>query len=95
MKQNMGNADRGIRIVLAILFAFLYFTGTVPGVFGLVLVILGAVFLVTSLVSVCPLYSLVGINTCAVKNSSHETAHHGTNHTKPHPHRRSRQHGHH
>ena len=71
MKQNMGNADRGIRIILSILFAFLYFTGTVTGALGLVLLILGAVFLLTSLVSFCPLYSLFGISTCAVKKTAH------------------------
>lgn len=71
MKQNMGNADRGIRIILAILFAFLYFTGTVTGAFGLVILILGSVFLLTSLVSFCPLYSLIGISTCSVKKTAH------------------------
>jgi Protein of unknown function (DUF2892) len=70
MKQNMGNADRGIRVILAILFAFLYFTGTVSGVFGIVLLVLGGVFLLTSLVSFCPLYSLFGISTCAVKKQA-------------------------
>ncbi len=64
MKKNMGNADRVIRIVLAIVFAALYFTGTVTGTLGLVLVILGGVFMLTSLVSFCPLYSIVGLNTC-------------------------------
>ncbi|MCU0356112.1 MAG: DUF2892 domain-containing protein [Cyclobacteriaceae bacterium] len=64
MKKNMGNADRVIRIVLAIVFAALYFTGTVTGTLGLVLVILGGVFMLTSLVSFCPLYTIVGLNTC-------------------------------
>ncbi len=67
MKKNMGSADRMIRIILAAIFAVLYFTGTVPGTLGLVLVILGAVFLLTSLVSFCPLYTIVGLNTCSTK----------------------------
>lgn len=67
MKKNMGNADRIIRILLAGLFAYLYFSGTVTGTLGLVLVILGAVFVLTSLVSFCPLYTLVGLNTCPRK----------------------------
>ena len=69
MKKNMGSADRMIRIILAAIFAVLYFTGTVPGTLGLVLVILGAVFLLTSLVSFCPLYAIVGLNTCSTKKA--------------------------
>jgi hypothetical protein len=69
MKKNMGNADRVIRLILAAIFAVLYFTGTVPGTLGLVLVILGGVFLLTSLVSFCPLYSIVGLNTCPIKKA--------------------------
>ena len=64
MKKNMGGADRIIRVILAIVFAVLYFTGTVAGTWGLVLVVLGGVFLATSVVSFCPLYLPFGINTC-------------------------------
>lgn len=67
MKKNMGNADRIIRILIAALFAYLYFSGTVTGTLGLVLVILGGVFVLTSLVSFCPLYAPFGINTCSTK----------------------------
>lgn len=67
MKSNMGSADRIIRVLLAAVFAYLYFSGTVAGTPGLILVILGGVFLLTSLVSFCPLYSIVGINTCSTK----------------------------
>lgn len=67
MKQNMGNTDRIIRILLAVVFAVLYFTNTVTGTFGIVLLVLGAVFLLTSLIGFCPLYPLVGINTCPAK----------------------------
>jgi len=69
MKKNMGSADRVIRILLAAVFAVLYFTGVVPGTFGLVLVILGAVFVLTSLVSFCPLYTIVGLSTCPAKKA--------------------------
>ncbi len=69
MKPNMGTADRIIRVLLAAVFAYLYFSGTVTGTWGLVLVILGAVFVLTSVISFCPLYPLVGINTCPKKNN--------------------------
>ena len=64
MKKNMGSTDRVIRVILAIVFALLYFTGTVSGTLGLVLLILGAIFLRTSVVRFCPLYAPVGISTC-------------------------------
>jgi hypothetical protein len=69
MKKNMGNIDRAVRILLAAVFAVLYFTGTVTGTLGLVLVILGGVFVLTSLVSVCPLYTIVGLSTCRTKTA--------------------------
>ena len=67
MKKNMGNADRTIRIVAAIAFAILYFTGAVTGTWGIVLLVLGGIFLLTSFVSFCPLYAMIGMDTCPVK----------------------------
>jgi len=69
MKKNMGTADRIIRILLAAVFAYLYFGGIVTGTLGLVLVIFGGVFLLTSLVSFCPIYTLFGLNTCSTKKA--------------------------
>ncbi len=63
----MGTIDRTIRLIVAIVFAVLYITNIVTGTIGLVLVILGAVFVLTSLISFCPLYLPFGINTCKTK----------------------------
>lgn len=63
MKKNMGSADRIIRILLAIVFAVLYFTNVVTGVWGYILLALAAIFLLTSLVSFCPLYLPFRMNT--------------------------------
>ena len=63
MKRNMSNLDRIIRIILAALFAYLYFGGIVTGVFGIILLVLGVVFLLTSIVGFCPLYALLKIST--------------------------------
>lgn len=68
MKKNMGSTDRIVRILAAIIFAVLYFTGTVSGTIGLVLLVLGAVFLLTSFVSFCPLYAPFGLSTCKTEN---------------------------
>lgn len=67
MKKNMGSADRIIRVLLAAVFAYLYFSSTVTGTLGIVLVVLGGVFVATSLISFCPLYTLVGLSTCPKK----------------------------
>lgn len=64
MKKNMGSADRLIRLVVAAVFAGLYFTGTVTGTIGIGLLVLAAVFTLTSVISFCPLYAPFGINTC-------------------------------
>lgn len=67
MKKNMGNADRIVRILVAAVLAGLYFGGILTGTLGLILVIVAGVFLLTSLVGNCPLYSLIGVNTCPKK----------------------------
>lgn len=69
MKKNMGSADRVVRLLLAVVFAALFFTNTVTGTLGYVLLALGGVFVLTSVVSFCPLYSLVGFSTCPVKKA--------------------------
>ena len=67
MKPNMGTADRIIRILVAAFVAILYFTGTVSGTLGIVLLVLAGVFVATSVVSFCPLYAPFGISTCPKK----------------------------
>ena len=63
MKKNMGGADRIIRIIIALVIAVLYFTETISGTLGIVLLVLGAVFLLSSFINFCPLYTVLGINT--------------------------------
>lgn len=64
MKKNMGSADRIIRLIIAAVIAVLFFTNVVSGTLGIVLLVAAGVFALTSLISFCPLYPLVGINTC-------------------------------
>jgi len=63
MKRNMSNVDRIARVVIAALFAYLYFGGIVTGTLGIVLVVLGAVFLLTSVISFCPIYAIFKLST--------------------------------
>ncbi len=62
----MGSIDRIVRSVVAVICLGLYFSNTVAGNLGLILVAVAGVFLLTSLVSFCPLYTLLGISTCRV-----------------------------
>ena len=67
MKKNMGIADRALRIILAIVVAVLIYLGELSGIAAIVLGILAGVFLLTSLISFCPLYAPLKINTRSKK----------------------------
>ncbi|WP_298121795.1 DUF2892 domain-containing protein [Flavobacterium sp.] len=63
----MGTADKIIRLIIAAVLAFLFYNGTITGILGIVAVVAATVFALTSLVNFCPLYTLLGINTCSIK----------------------------
>jgi hypothetical protein len=63
MKKNMGSTDKIIRIAIAVIIAILYFTNTISGTVALVLGAFAVIFLLTSFISFCPLYSPFGIST--------------------------------
>ncbi len=67
MKKNMGNADKGIRIVAALAIALLYYFDVISGTFAYVLMALAIVFLITSFLNFCPLYAPFGWSTCKTK----------------------------
>lgn len=69
MKVNMGSIDRTVRIIVAIVLATLYFTGTITGTLGTIALVVGGIFLFTSVISFCPLYALFGMSTCPAKKS--------------------------
>lgn len=64
MKKNMGIADRVIRVVIAAVIAVLFFMEIITGTLGIVLLVLGGIFLLTSLISFCPLYLPFGLSSC-------------------------------
>ncbi|WP_319559869.1 DUF2892 domain-containing protein [Marispirochaeta sp.] len=63
MQKNMGIVDRVIRLALAVIIGILYFSNQISGTAALILGIIAIVFLLTSIVSFCPLYNLLKINT--------------------------------
>ena len=64
MKKNMGTVDKVIRLIAAAIILILYFTGSISGTLGIILLILAIIFAITSFISFCPLYKPFGINTC-------------------------------
>jgi hypothetical protein len=69
MTANMGTADRLIRFAIAAVLAILYFTGTITGTLAIVALVVAVVFALTSLVSFCPLYTLLGVRTCPARKA--------------------------
>ena len=67
MKKNMGNTDRIIRIILAAFIVVLFFTKVLTGTLGIVLLVVAGIFVLTSLIGLCPLYLPFGLSTCAKK----------------------------
>jgi hypothetical protein len=63
MKKNMGTIDKVIRILVAVLVVILYFTHVISGTLAIILLAVSAVFVLTSLLGFCPLYTLLGMNT--------------------------------
>jgi len=64
----MGGADRIIRFVIAFTVGALYYFNVITGTLAYVLIALAGIFVVTSFISFCPLYSIFGLNTCKAKN---------------------------
>lgn len=63
----MGSTDKVVRVLVAIAVALLVYFEVVTGTLAYIFIAMAAIFVLTSVVSFCPLYSLFGLNTCKVK----------------------------
>ena len=63
MKKNVGTIDKVIRILIAVVVVVLYFTHVISGVLAIILLVLSAILVVTSLFSICPIWLALGIST--------------------------------
>ncbi len=68
MTRNMGTQDRVLRTIMALVIGYLWWTGVIADTLGTVLAVVAVVFLLTSLVSFCPLYRPLGISTCGKRS---------------------------
>jgi hypothetical protein len=64
MKKNMGKTDKLIRIIIALIVGVLIYTEVLQGTMAIIGLVVSAIFVLTSLISFCPLYSIFGIKTC-------------------------------
>ncbi len=69
MIKNIGTVDKVLRILLAVIVAVLIITKVLTGAAAIILAIVAGMFLITSLLGFCGLYSLIGINTCKTRKS--------------------------
>lgn len=63
MTKNVGSTDKIIRIVLALVLGYLYYSGVLTGTLGIVAVVVGAIALLTAVINFCPLYAVLGTKT--------------------------------
>jgi len=68
MKNNIGNIDRIIRLLLAAVLITLFLANAIDGWLNYLLLAFSGVLILTSLMRFCPLYPIIGINTCQKKN---------------------------
>ncbi len=63
MKKNIGTADKGIRVIMGIAIALLYYFNIISGTLALILMAVALILLITSFINFCPLYSIFKIST--------------------------------
>lgn len=63
MTKNMGNLDRGLRLIVVVAIAIAYLMGMLSGTIAIILGVVAAAFLLTSLVGTCPAYLPFGLST--------------------------------
>ena len=69
MKHNMGSIDRALRVLAAVAIGILYITNQITGMAAIILSIIAAVFLLTSVAGFCPLYMPLKLSTIKKKDA--------------------------
>ncbi|MBD0850751.1 YgaP family membrane protein [Maribacter arenosus] len=65
MKKNMGGTDKLIRVILALIIGLLVYFEVVEDTLAYILLALAGIFVLTGLVGFCPLYGVLGIDSCS------------------------------
>jgi hypothetical protein len=67
MKKNIGTGDRFLRVMIGVIALILGLSGMLEGTFKWGALGVGAVMVLTASMQFCPLYTIIGVNTCKVK----------------------------
>ncbi len=67
MKKNVGNIDKIIRIIIAVVAIYFAYNGGFESPWNYVLYAVGAIMVFTAVMGSCPLFSIFGIDTCKIK----------------------------
>jgi hypothetical protein len=67
MKKNVGSIDKVVRIIIAIVAFWAAYTGKVASPVNYILYAIGAIMVLTTVMGSCPIYSVIGANTCKIK----------------------------
>jgi uncharacterized membrane protein YtjA (UPF0391 family) len=68
MKKNVGNIDKIVRVVIALVAAYFAYKGGFEAAWiEYVLWAVSIILLLTTFMGSCPLYSIIGTSTCKVK----------------------------
>jgi len=73
MKKNMGSMDKAVRILAAVTILILYLAEQISGTAVLILGAISIVFVATSLMGYCPLYSLFKVKTINVQEKAEQS----------------------
>ena len=66
-KTNVGSVDRTLRIIAGVVLIAVYFLFPGNAWWAVLALVVGIIALATGAMSTCPLYSILGISTCPMK----------------------------
>ncbi len=66
MKSNVGRKDKSIRLILAMGLALLSAAEWLPEAVNRALIVIAGILLLTGFVRFCPIYKVLGKNTCEI-----------------------------
>lgn len=64
---NIGSTDRIIRFIFSLILVLLYYLGILNGMYGAIGLIIALLLTTSSLISFCPIYSILKANTLTKK----------------------------
>lgn len=67
MKKNVGKLDRILRVAVSLVIVVLFVKGRITGTVGITELVLAGIFTLTAIIGFCPLYAIIGTNTCPTK----------------------------